>query len=103
MDVKCNHPLAEIIAKKLSGIAGVPVSEQGKMVDSACSAAVIWYKKQCDFIKGTFMGVSTPTPEQFARMAEVINKIIFDPEGYAAFQGDDMAEIYTKAMTAPGT
>ena len=98
MDVKCNHPLAEIIAKKLSGIVGVPVSEQGKMVDSACSAAVIWYEKQCGFIKETFMGVSTPTAAQFARMVEKINGYVM---GYYPITGPQLADIYTKAMTAP--
>ena len=46
MKVKGNHPLAEVIAKKLSGISIVPLSEQNKMVSRACMAAVKWYEGQ---------------------------------------------------------
>lgn len=49
--VKGNHPLAEIIARKLSGISGVPHMEQLKMVDRACSAAVKYHEEQIKKIK----------------------------------------------------
>lgn len=38
------HPLAEVIAKKLSGINGVPNSERDEMIIRACNAAVEWYE-----------------------------------------------------------
>ena len=44
MIVKGNHPLAEIIARKLSGITMVPPIEAEKMVGRACKAAVEWYE-----------------------------------------------------------
>ena len=40
INVKPNHPLAELLAKKLFGIEGVPVKEQTKMVNRAIKAAV---------------------------------------------------------------
>jgi len=38
------HPLAEVVAKKLSGITGVPPSEQSRMANRAAKAAVEWYE-----------------------------------------------------------
>ncbi len=46
MSVKPNHPLAEILGKKLMGIEVVPQKEQTKMVRGAIRAAVIWAKKE---------------------------------------------------------
>ncbi len=43
MNVKGNHPLSEIIAKKLFGIETVPPREAAKMVSRACRAAVEWH------------------------------------------------------------
>lgn len=40
--VKPNHPLAEILAKKLFGIEIAPKKEQTKMVNRAIKAAVEW-------------------------------------------------------------
>ena len=40
MTVPGNHPLAEILARKLSGIEGVHPKEQGRMVKRAIGAAV---------------------------------------------------------------
>lgn len=40
--VKPNHPLAEILARKLFGIEGAPQKEQTKMVNRAIKAAVAW-------------------------------------------------------------
>lgn len=48
MEVKDNHPLAEIIAKALFGIETVPAEEQRRMVNRACKAAVWWYKTNTD-------------------------------------------------------
>lgn len=44
MKVKGNHPLAEIIAKKLFGINQVPYTEQQKMINRACIAAVNYHE-----------------------------------------------------------
>ena len=38
-------PLAEIIARKLSGIEGVPAAEQKRMVSRAIKAAVEFHNK----------------------------------------------------------
>lgn len=45
MNVKGNHPLAEILAKKLFSIETVPATEQAKMVRRAITAAVEFYEK----------------------------------------------------------
>ena len=45
MNVKGNHPLAEILAKKLFSIETVPAMEQAKMVRRAIKAAVEYYEK----------------------------------------------------------
>lgn len=39
------HPLAEVIAKKLFGITGVPANEQKRMVNRAIKAAVKWHEE----------------------------------------------------------
>lgn len=46
MVIKGNHPLAEILAKKLFGIESVPPKEQTIMVRRAINAAVEWYETQ---------------------------------------------------------
>lgn len=47
MNVKGNHPLAEIIAKKLFGIEGdLPKDEKTKMVNRACKSAIEWHHKE---------------------------------------------------------
>jgi len=46
MTVKGNHPLAEIIARKLFCIESVPVAEQGKMVNRAIKAAVAYHEAE---------------------------------------------------------
>jgi len=46
MNVKPNHPLAEILASKLFAIETVPKEEQTKMVRRAIQAAVEFYDKQ---------------------------------------------------------
>lgn len=42
MNVKPNHPLAEVLGCKLMGIEVVPQKEQTKMVNRAIKAAVEW-------------------------------------------------------------
>ena len=42
--VKGNHPLSEIIAKKLFGIKSVPPLEAERMISRACRAAVEWHE-----------------------------------------------------------
>ena len=44
MEVKGNHPLAEILAQNLFSIETVPPKEQRKMVNRAIKAAVTWVK-----------------------------------------------------------
>ena len=44
MKVKGNHPLAEIIGKKLFGIETVPKDEIRRMVQRAIKAAVEFYE-----------------------------------------------------------
>ena len=39
------NPLAEIIAKKLSGISGVPYLEQMRMISHAVKAAVEYHER----------------------------------------------------------
>lgn len=46
MDVKSNHPLAEILAKKLFGFEGVPVVEQKRMINRAISAAIEYHESE---------------------------------------------------------
>jgi len=45
MKVKGNHPLAEIISKRLFGINSVPNNERDKMVRRAIKAAVGYHKE----------------------------------------------------------
>ena len=46
MKVKGNHPLAEIIAKKLFSIENVPKEEQRKMVQRAIKAAIKYHEEE---------------------------------------------------------
>jgi len=52
ISVEPDHPLAEILAKKLFGIEGVPIKEQRKMVSRAIKAAVEFHESFKD--KATF-------------------------------------------------
>ena len=45
MKVKGNHPLAEIILRKLTGIEYVPTQEVRRMVSRAVKAAVKYYEE----------------------------------------------------------
>lgn len=45
MQVKGNHPLAEIIVKKLFGIQTVPIKYMEKMINSACKEAVNYHNQ----------------------------------------------------------
>lgn len=47
MKVKGNHPLAEILGKKLFGIESVPPAEQRKMVARAIKAALSYQEERC--------------------------------------------------------
>lgn len=46
MIVKGNHPLVEILARKLSGIEGVPPEYQRKMVSTAIKEAIKYHEEQ---------------------------------------------------------
>ena len=52
MNVKGNHPLAEIIARKTFGIETVPSVEARKMVQRAIHAAIEWHEKQLEKFDG---------------------------------------------------
>lgn len=43
MNVKGNHPLAEVISRKLFGIGNVPKAEQDRMINRAIKAAIEWH------------------------------------------------------------
>lgn len=51
MEVKGNHPLAEIIVKKLFGFSSVPYLEQERMINRTCKAAVKWHEEQIKLLK----------------------------------------------------
>ena len=51
MKVKGNHPLAEVIAKKLFGIEGVPKECMQRMVNAACKSAVEYHTKKLEEAK----------------------------------------------------
>lgn len=46
MKVKGNHPLAELLTRKLFGITECPKAEQKRMVNRAIQAAVLWHEAQ---------------------------------------------------------
>lgn len=46
MKVQPNHPLAEILARKLFSIEICPPKEQRRIVQKAIKAAVIWAEEQ---------------------------------------------------------
>ena len=46
MKVEKPHPLADLLARKLFGIEGVPPKEQSKMVHRAIKAAVNWHEEK---------------------------------------------------------
>lgn len=48
MNVKGNHPLAEILGKKLFGIDCVPPAEQRRMVARAIKAALDYTEDRCN-------------------------------------------------------
>lgn len=53
--VKGNHPLAEVIAKRLFGIENTPKEYQQRMVNSACAEAVKWHEKDVMSIKQFYL------------------------------------------------
>jgi hypothetical protein len=63
MKVRGNHPLAEIIERKLFGISNVPKEQQDRMINRACKAVVEAHKQ--DLIE------NMPTVEE-------IMKVIYD-------------------------
>lgn len=60
MNVKSNHPLSEILAKKLFSIESVPKEEQTKMVNRAIKAAVEFYENNCTTCKGVHKIMKEP-------------------------------------------
>jgi hypothetical protein len=51
MEVRGNHPLAEIIAKKLFAISVVPADEAEEMISRAARAAVEWHNNEVESLK----------------------------------------------------
>ena len=52
MNVKGNHPLAEIIARKTFSIETVPSVEARRMVQRTIHAAIEWHEKQLEKFDG---------------------------------------------------
>lgn len=75
MNVK-QHPLMEVIARKLSGIESVPRKAQARMVLAACRAARKWHEAEIERLQeelnrwtGVFAGI---TPENMRqRMSDL--------------------------------
>ena len=65
MNVKPNHTLAEILAKKLFSIENVPKDEQIKMVRRAIKAAVEFYEKSRTPIVQQPLSGSAKAPPKF--------------------------------------
>ena len=65
MVVKGNKPLMEIIAKKLSGIEGVPPTEQRKMVNRACKSAQAYYDEQVTELRDLIQELVSSIPLQW--------------------------------------
>jgi len=61
MTVKGNHPLAEIIARKLFCIESVPVAEQGKMLRRSVKAAVEYHDGEVQKLKDLLTEVVSST------------------------------------------
>jgi hypothetical protein len=53
MEVKGNHPISEIIAKKLFGIESCPKEEQYKMINRACKAAREYHEAEIERVKAS--------------------------------------------------
>ena len=66
MTVKGNHPLAEIIARKLFCIESVPVAEQRKMLRKAVKAAVEYHDGEVQKLKDLLTEVVYSTMRQQA-------------------------------------
>lgn len=45
------HPLMEVVARKLSGIEGVPRTAQARMVSEACHAARIYHDAEIERLR----------------------------------------------------
>ena len=61
MTVKGNHPLAEIIARKLFCIESAPVAEQGKMLRRAVKVAVEYHNGEVQKLKDLLTEVVSST------------------------------------------
>jgi hypothetical protein len=56
MNVK-QHPLMEVIARKLSGIESVPRKAQARMVLAACRAARKWHEAEIERLRARVDGL----------------------------------------------
>ena len=63
MLVKGNHPLAEILAKKLFSIETVPAKEQKRMVNRAINAGVEYHKAEIKKLENANETLSFQTSE----------------------------------------
>lgn len=66
MRVKPQHPLAEVLAKKLFGITMISPKEQEKAVSRAVKAAVEWHEEEKNKLENI--------------VYEIINEFIHTPE-----------------------
>ena len=51
IELKGNHPLAEIIARKLFGISGCPIGTADRMINSACKEVVKYHLEEINVIR----------------------------------------------------
>jgi TolA-binding protein len=93
MTVKGNHPLAEVIAKKLFGIESVPPEEQRKMVNRAAKAAVEWHEAKLN--SKYWERIREDNSKYKKQIAELEAEV---EQGQAAFeeQRNTNADIYKK-------
>jgi len=61
-EVEGNHPVAEIIGRKLAGLSGVPKEEQAKMVQR-CVKAAVEYCESLSEHQGQFVECSERKPD----------------------------------------
>jgi hypothetical protein len=75
MTVKGNHPLAEIIAKKLFGVGGVPYNEQAKMINRACKEAVKYHNAEIEQL-GIELDSAISMRDKFGRDIDALEQTI---------------------------
>jgi hypothetical protein len=98
MTVRGNHPLAEVIAKKLSGIEMCPVTEQIMMAGRACKAAVAWHKEEVEALEARITELEV-LAERIIDWSEAYPTSVFtdltedEIEGITYYQGVSMERL----------